>query len=211
MPFRISGSSRDALRRLASFVCIGLLGTLGCEPADQVSKYTAPKDPIDIDYLSDEPEAGETKDRVLGAITAAGKPGEESWYFFKIRSKPKAVERHLDEFNEFIKSLKFVENGPPSWTVPPGWLEVGAQGRDRIATFKMKKSATSVELAVTRFGGPLLDNINRWRVEQAGIPAITEAEIETKCRVLMIDGRKVVVVDVSGPGGTGMMKGPFQK
>jgi len=194
---------------LASLVCITLLGTLGCKPPDQVSKYTAPKDPIEVETISDDAEEGEAKDRVLGAIAPAGKPGEESWYFFKIRSKPKAVQRHLIEFNEFINSLKFPENGPPSWTVPAGWRET--QNRDRLGTFKMKKSATTVELAVTRFGGPLLDNINRWRVEQAGVPAITEAEIESKCRVLTIDGRKVVIVDVSGPGGQGMMKGPFQK
>jgi len=212
MPLRISVSSRDAFRRLASFALIGLIGTLGCKPPEQVSRYTAPKDPIDVDTISDDPEGDEPADRVLGAITAAGKPGEESWYFFKIRARPKAVERHVAAFNEFIESLKFAENGPPSWTVPAGWREVGSQGPDRIATFKMKKSETNVELAVTRFGGPLLDNINRWRVEQAGVPAITEAEIETKCKVLTVDGHKVVIVDVAGLGGKGGgMKGPFQK
>ena len=127
------------------------------------------------------------------------------------RVPPKAVERHAAAFDEFIRSLKFSPDGPPSWTLPAGWKEVGTQGKDRIATIRMKKSETTVELAVTRFGGPLLANINRWRVEQAGVESITEAEIETKCRVLTVDGRKVVVVDVSGPGGKGGMMPPFAK
>jgi hypothetical protein len=55
-----------------------------------------------------------------------------------------------------------------------------------------------------------LDNINRWR-QQAGVDPIAEKEIETANRVLTIDGRKVIVVDVSGPGGKGGMMPPFAK
>jgi hypothetical protein len=211
MPFRISGLSRPAIGRLAAFFAV--LATLaGCRPEEHVTKYTAPKDPPNIDLISDDPDEGEPKVRILGAIAPAGVPGEESWYFLKMQpSPPKAVERHAAAFDEFIRSLKFGSDGPPSWTLPAGWKEVGTQGKDRIATIRMKKSETTVELAVTRFGGPLLANINRWRVEQAGVESITEAEIETKCRVLTVDGRKVVVVDVSGPGGKGGMMPPFAK
>ncbi len=149
--------------------------------------------------------------RILAAIAPAGKPGEDSWYFFKMQSKPKAIERHAAAFDEFIKSLKFNENGPPSWTLPAGWREVGSQGKERIATFRMKKSETPVELSVTQFGGTLIENINRWRAQQAGAEPITQAEIDTKCRTLTVDGRKIVIVDVSGPGGKGGMKPPFAK
>ena len=209
MRLRITGPLRPAVpRRL--MVALALAVLAGCQPAPHVSKYTAPKDPVDTDLLSDEPGEGEPAVRILGAIAPAGdKP--DDWYFFKMQSKPKAVERHAAEFDAFIKSLKFVPTGPPSWTVPAGWREVGTQGKDRIATFRMKKSETAVELSVTRFGGKLLDNINRWRAQQAGADPITEAEIKTKCRVLRVDGREVVVVDVSGPGGKGGMMPPFAK
>ncbi|HJZ93564.1 MAG TPA: hypothetical protein VKE40_21990 [Gemmataceae bacterium] len=210
MRLRMDGTLRDAAGRLAVAALALLVGLTGCKPAPQVSKYTAPKDPVDTDTVSDAPGEDEPKRRILGAIAPAGNPGENTWYFFKIDSKPKAVERHAAEFDEFIQSLKFPAEGVPNWTLPVGWREVGTQGKERIATFRMKKSETPVELSVTRFGGPLVDNINRWRVDQAGSTPITEAEIETRCRVLTVDGRKVVVVDVSGPGGKGGMP-PFAK
>lgn len=200
------------LSRPARWLGVALLAAVaGCKPAPEVTKYTAPKEPLDTDSISDQPGEGEPTVRILGAIAPAGKPGENDWYFFKIQGRPKAVERHKAAFDEFVRSLKFHENGPPTWTVPAGWREVGTQSRERIATFRMKKSETVVELTVTRFGGTLLDNINRWRVQQAGAGAITEEEIETRCQVRTVDGRRVVIVDVSGPGGKGGMMPPFAK
>jgi hypothetical protein len=197
---------------LTAVFVAGLVALAGCSPAEQVTKYTAPKDPLDTDLIPDEPGEGEPAVRVLGAIASApAKPGEESWYFFKMQpSPPKAVERHAAAFDEFIQSLKFSPDGPPTWTLPAGWREVGSQGKERIATIRMKKSETTIELSVTRFGGTLLSNVNRWR-EQAGAEPIKQDEIDTKCRVLTVDGRKVVVVDVSGPGGKGGMMPPFAK
>lgn len=207
MPFRIRGSTLFALGRLAA-AC--LIVSAGCQPSEQVSKYTAPRDPIDIETISDDDDDG-PKTRILGAIALAGKPGEDSWYFFKMQEKPKAIERHAAAFDEFIRSVKFPENTNPTWKLPGGWREISNRGKDRIATLRMKKSETPVDLSVTKFGGKLIDNINRWREQQAGAEPITEAEIETKCKVLTIDGRKVIIVDVSGPGGKGGMTAPFAK
>jgi hypothetical protein len=206
---RIIGPLRPPVaRRLTVALAVAML--VGCTPAPQVSKYTAPKVPLDLDQISDEPGDGEPAVRILGAIApASDKP--DDWYFFKTQSKPKAIERHVAEVDAFIRSLKFTPDGLPSWTVPAGWREVGTQGKDRIATFRMKKSETAVELSVTRFGGKLLENINRWRAQQAGADPITEAEIDTKCQVLTVDGRRMVIVDVSGPGGKGGMMPPFAK
>jgi hypothetical protein len=75
----------------------------------------------------------------------------------------------------------------------------------------MKSDDTTVDLAVSEARGELLANINRWR-GQAGVKPITAADIDTRCRVLTVDGRRVVVVDVSGPGGKGGgMMPPFAK
>jgi hypothetical protein len=210
MRLRTDVPTRPAHWRWAGLAFAALAVLAGCRPADQITKYTAPKDPPNLGAISDEPEEGEPRVRILGAIAPAGKDGDDDWYFFKIGpTKPRAVERHLAEFDAFVRSLKFVPEGPPSWTVPEAWRELS--NPNRIATFRMKKSETAVELAVTRFGGSLLANINRWRHEQAGAEPITEAEIETKCRVLTVDGRRVVIVDVSGPGGKGGMMRPFAK
>ena len=204
MRLRFPGIPRPTPRWLA-VVSLSALA-VGCGPAGQIAKYTAPKDPPDVDLISDVPREGENKRRILGAIVSTGKP--DDWFFFKIDSKPKAVERHVAEFDQFIQSLKFSNDAPPKWTVPKGWSEKTVESQiKRIATLRMKKSETVVDLAISQASGKLLENINRWRELQAGIAPITEAEIETKCRVLMVDRRKVYVVDVSGPGakGGGMM------
>jgi len=219
MRLRTPGPSRPAFRRLIVVFISAALGIAGCKPAEQVTRYTAPKDPPDLDLVPDEPGENEPAVRILGAIAPAGKPGEDSWYFFKFQPArmgetytPKAIERHAAEFNAFIQSLRFDPDGPPSWTVPPGWREVTVSTQfKRIATFRMKKSETVVDLAVTQATGKLIENINRWRVQQAGAEPITEDEIKTKCRVLTVDGREVVVVDVSGPGGKGGMAPPIAK
>jgi hypothetical protein len=216
MPFRLTASSHDAIRRLA---IISLIGLVGCGPTEQVSKYTAPKDPVDFDLVSDEPAEGEAKVRILGAIAEAGKPGEESWYIFKFQAPqmgqtypPKAIERHKADFEAFLKSVKFPAGGTPTWTVPAGWREVQVKTQiQRLATFRMKRSETQVDLAVSDAKGSLIENVNRWRAQQAGVEPITAAEIGAKCEVLTIDGRKVVVVDVSGPGGRGGMMSPHGK
>ena len=213
---RMYAPSRPAVaRRLTA--AFALLALAGCEPAPGVSKYTAPKEPADTDLVSDEPGPGEPAVRVLGAIAPAGdKP--DDWYFFKFQGSrmgdtysPKAIERHAADFDAFLKSLKFSPDGPPAWTLPAGWKEVTVSTSiPRVATLRMKKSETTVDLAVSRTGGKLLDNINRWR-GQAGVDPIAEAEVETKNKVLTVDGRKVIVVDVSGPGGKGGMVPPFAK
>ena len=189
-------------------VCATMI--VGCKPPEQISKYTAPKDPLDLEAVSDEPGPGEPKVRILAAIAPVGDAKANDWYFFKIQTVPKAGERHAKEFDEFLKSLKFAANGPPAWKLPEGWREA-ANRPERIATIRMKKSQTTVELTVTRFGGDLLANINRWRHLQAGLDEIKAEEIDTACRILTIDGRKVIVVDVSGPGGKAGTMPPFAK
>lgn len=216
MRLRFHATSRPAVARRLTVV-LAFLALTGCEPTPGVSKYTAPKDPPDVSLISDEPDEGEPKVRILGAIAPAGDQADD-WYFFKFQPSrmseaypPKALERHAADFDAFLKSLKFSPDGPPSWKLPEGWKEVTVStAMPRVATLRMKKSETTVDLAVSRTGGNLLDNINRWR-GQAGADAITEAEIDAKCRVLTVDGRRVVVVDVSGPGGKGGMTPPFAK
>jgi hypothetical protein len=216
MPLGIHALSRPAVaRRLGVALVVTLVG---CGPAEHVSKFTAPKDPNDKDVVADEAPAGEAKVRILGAIAPAADTGND-WYFFKFQGlkstdtyPPKLIEPHAAEFDAFLQSLKFPKNGPPTWTLPSGWEQVTVQSMiPRIATFRMKSGDATVDLAVSEARGELLANINRWR-GQAGVNPIAEADIETKCRVLTVDGRRVVVVDVSGPGGkVGGMTPPFAK
>jgi hypothetical protein len=213
MPLGTHALLCPAVARRLGVVLLSAL--VGCTPAEQVSKYTAPKDPNDKEQPADEPAAGEAKVRILGAIAPAG----GGWYFFKFQGlkssdtyPPKLIEPHAAEFDAFLKSLKFPANGPPTWTLPAGWEPVTVESAiPRIATFRMKSDDTTVDLAVSEARGELLANINRWR-GQAGVKPITAADIETRCRVLTVDGRRVVVVDASGSGGKGGgMMPPFAK
>ncbi len=219
MPFRKPGASRLASHRLAIVAVFAAVLTSGCRPPEGVSKYTAPKDPIDLDLISDEPGPGDDSVRVLGAIVEGDSP--DQWNFLKFQPAnsggfypPKALARHKPEFDAFVASLKFPKDGPMKWTVPAGWKSVEVRtGIPRLATFRMKKSETIVDLAISQIGGVLLENINRWRVQQAGVDGIKESEIATVYPPRTIDGRKVWIVDVSGPGpkpGAGMVP-PFAK
>jgi len=213
----IHALSRPAVvRRLGIVVALALAG---CGPTEHVSKYTAPKDPQEKPAAIDEQTpAGEDRVRILGAMApASDKP--DDWYVFKFQGlkssdtyPPKLIEPHTAEFETFLKSLKFPADGPPTWTVPPGWEEVTVQSAmPRVTTFRMKSGDATADLAISRTGGNLLANVNRWR-GQAGVGPIEEADVETKCRVLTVDGRRVVVVDASGPGGKGGgMTPPFAK
>src|SRR5262245_17027094 len=103
MPLRLQGPSPAALGWLA-VVC--LIVSAGCKPSEQVTKYTAPRDPADLDSISDELDEGDQKVRILGAIAPAGQSG--SWYFFKFQPaqmgqtySPKALERHKADFDAF--------------------------------------------------------------------------------------------------------------
>src|SRR3954470_173239 len=108
MPSRRPGPWRPAVvRRLT--VALALAALAGCSPTPGVSKYTAPKDPPDTDLIDDQPAAagaathpagGEPAVRILGAIVPTGQP--DDWFFFKMQSKPKAIERHAADFDAFI-------------------------------------------------------------------------------------------------------------
>ena len=124
MRLRTTGWSRPAVARRLGAVLV--LALAGCTPAEQVSKYTAPKDPNEKDAAADEAPAGEAKVRILGAMAPAGdKP--DDWYVFKFQGlkstdtyPPKLVAPHAAEFDVFLRSLKFPANGPPTWTCRPG-------------------------------------------------------------------------------------------
>lgn len=189
--------------RAAALLTVAVL--VGCEPAPQVSRYTAEKDPYA--KAVDEPVPGEPRDRILGAIAPAG--GKDQWYFLKITSTPKAIEPRLAEFDAIVASLKFAGD-TATWTLPPGWKEVVVKSTvPRMATLRSETDGKIVDLAVSQIGGDLLENINRWR-DQVGQPAITADEIKTKCRTMTVDGREVIIVDVSGTLKGGPMMPPMK-
>ena len=86
------------------------------------------------------------------------------------------------EFNEFLKSVHFDEQGKPAWTLPSGWQQ--RDGSDiRYATLVLAGDSAAgkpLEVSVTvlpKSGDDedyALVNINRWR-GQIGLEPVTDA------------------------------------
>ena len=91
---------------------------------------------------------------------------------------------------------------------PPGWKEAAAR-QMRVATFTPPGEGAQPELYVsTPFGGTLLMNVNRWRVDDAGLPAVAEAELPGVTTEIKLGEAKAYKVDFKGPGGN-KKGGPF--
>lgn len=85
--------------------------------------------------------------------------------------------------------------GGLSFMAPAGWRMTEGNPM-RLATL----TDGQVELAITSFPGDVggrLANVNRWR-QQAGLPAIAEAELPKETRTIEVDGREVLLVDAAG-------------
>ena len=112
---------------------------------------------------------------------------------------------HETEFMQLIHSIKLADKGDPpiTWTLPNGWKQLPGHG-ERFASLQFGPADKPLEVSVTRFGGNLLSNVNRWRVNDVGLRALhSEAEVYDLKLVkdLTIDNARAFLVDLTGPGG----------
>ncbi len=150
---------------------------------------------------------GPAKVRLLGAIIPEGADGS---YFVKFVGPIEQVNANEKDFDAFLNSIRVPGEGgkPISYTVPAGWSEAPAR-QMRVITLK-KTEGTAPDLYVsTPFGGSLLENVNRWRTGDAGIAPVSEAELKDSLKEVQLGGTNAFRVDLRGPGGKGMAKGPF--
>ena len=84
----------------------------------------------------------------------------------------------------------------PKWTVPEGWKE--SEGTEfSLAAFAVADGEKSVKTTVSRAGGDLLGNVNRWR-QQLGLPPWSKAELSKSVKRLAIDGSEGTLVELVG-------------
>jgi len=162
------------------------------------------------------------KGRMLVAILNRG---GTSW-FFKMTGEESLVGEQKPAFIGFLKSVSF-ENAPatasaplmpmpiagagttlgghsggkPEWTVPSGWEEAPA-GQFLVAKFKVSgpggaQADVNVSSSVGD-GGGLVANVNRWRVQQLGLSATTDAELAKTAKAMDVEGGKATIVELSG-------------
>jgi hypothetical protein len=174
--------------------------TLGCQH-DEITEYQVAKP---------EPTV-----RLLGAILQH----EPDVWYFKLTGPIAAVAEQKDAFDKFLHSVSFPGDGgkPVKWTVPEGWKEQSGP-EPRYATIKIEGKDGPLELTVTRFpnqgkAADVLENVNRWRKLDLGLPAPIPAEdLPGLVREDKIAGSTVTFVDATGPGVPtgGRVKGPME-
>jgi hypothetical protein len=89
------------------------------------------------------------------------------------------------------------------WTVPPGWRTVPSPSSMRIATYAVPRSAgdaADADVSVTRAGGDVSSNIERWAGQFAGGG-------EPRRRVQTVHGFEVTLVEMDGTYTAGMQPG----
>jgi len=164
---------------------------LGCQ-ADEIARYRAPR----------------TDEAAVRLIAAIFPQGEKSWVF-KLQGPEAEVAQRTDTFTEFIRSVKFDPKAEPpvTWKLPADWRK-DAERPDRFATLRLGPKDDALELTVSHLSGPMagnvLANVNRWR-PMIGLRPIAEAALVQVTKKLAVDGGEVVIVDMSGPGGSAKM------
>ncbi|MDX1945772.1 MAG: hypothetical protein SFU86_10280 [Pirellulaceae bacterium] len=181
----------------------------GCEPAEQITQYTADKPTL----VSATPPTAAQPQQTLGAILLVDKTG----WFFKLVGPPDEVEAQREAFQGFIKSLTFAGTPAPepTWKLPEGWTEKPG-GELRFATIVIPSGEKPLEISVIPLprgdddGAYLLENVNRWR-GQVSLPPINKAELARTTETIKVgdyDCTFVSLVGTSGGGG-GMSGAPF--
>jgi hypothetical protein len=184
-----------------------LLLLAGCQGSDDITHYQVPR-----------PKPRE-KERLLGAII----PQQDgSNWFFKFVAPVSISAEYQQGFNDLVRSLRPGEkrDDPLTWKLPEGWVQTPGN-ENRFATLRFGPEQ-SLELSISRFGGSLLANANRWLGEMGQPDAPTERELREQKVIedLQVHGLRVVLVDITGSadgrGRRGMMgkappRGPAEK
>jgi hypothetical protein len=102
------------------------------------------------------------------------------------------------EFDDYVKSMKFGEKPDdlPEADRPNSWV-TGSPGTINKAAYILSSPAGKAKLTISRLGGDLDTNVNRWR-KQVNQAPLSKEEV-AKTPTLTVNGVTVYRVDVSGP------------
>lgn len=191
--------------------CLFVVGCGNTEEGIKTYKVAAPDDkgkPDDKKGAGDPGpvDTGPAKVRLLGAIIPAG---DGTSFFVKFVGPIEKVDANEKDFDAFLSSIRVPGEGgkPVSWAVPTGWKE-GAPRQMRVVTLQ-KADGSAPDLYISDpFAGGLLQNVNRWRKGDVGLPEVTEADLPSVTKEVQLGATKAHKVDIRGPGGKGGMA-PF--
>jgi hypothetical protein len=205
---------------------VGLPASKETELPKEVQRVTVDNTTVDIiDLLA--PETANPRLRMFAAIV----PRPDRTWFFKLQGTADLIGPQKDNFNTFIRSLKFAPTPPgepasaggtpvaadtsasPSatpdappgatWNFPQGWTQE-PQKPMRLASF----TAGQAEIIITQFGkdnaGGLLPNINRWR-GQVGLEGVNDPK-DSPSEAIQVGGQDGALFDFTGPAQNGAAK-----
>lgn len=154
--------------RFSGVVAAAVLAAVacGCSKQDEITRYRVERLSSQVAAKpARDPGKGGTPQQVLGAIFLRG---EKAW-FFKAFGPPAEMAALEGNYQTFLKSITFGDNGDPKWELPAGWRQLPGN-QIRLATLRLGEGENAPEATV--IGLPkndgedakyLLDNVNRWR------------------------------------------------
>jgi hypothetical protein len=202
---------RRSLGTLTAAVALALL--VGCQ-ADEIQQYQVAR--VEENH----------PDKMQRLLVAVFPHGDLTW-FFRVLGPTAVIDAHKEEFERFLQTVRFTDNGgePVTWTLPEGWTrEPGNEMR--YATLRFGSKDSPLEAWVTKLGSKgveageagqqwRLDNVNRWR-GQMGLRPIKKEDLDEPrkdqtSKKLTIDGVAVTLYELTGPGASpSAKKGPFE-
>lgn len=156
----------------------------GCKERDEIRSYQVPK------VRQDPP-------RMLSAMT----PTNTNVWFIKLTGAEPAVAAEKSKFEQFISSLKFLDanHSALTWTLPAGWREAGGKTSTRFASLRAGPEALEVSISsLGREASDVKSNVNRWRGQIGLKPVANDAELESICQKITVDGVPGILVDMTG-------------
>jgi hypothetical protein len=199
-------------------VLVLCLACVACGPQEQISTYEVqrtrqPQKPFDPGEIT----AG------LDHLLAAMVPINEQVWFFKLVGKSAAVDRHREDFLNFLAQVAKGDSAekPVTWTLPEGWKE-GGPAEMRFATVVIPDAEGDLEITVSSL--PMMgdwpdfleSNVERWlrQLGQGSLPRQTilnlTKEVTTAAgpaKIIELAGMMEAANPHSGMGGTAMMGG----
>jgi hypothetical protein len=159
----------------------------GCREDEDISRYRVHKS---------ETSAAKPKTRLVATIFPHG----DSTWFFKLVGPAAVVDGQAEEFERFIRSVRFTPNAaaPLEWHVPTSWRK-GPEAATRYAAFLLGPKDDTAAMTVIKLGknaGSLLANVNRWR-EQIGLLPLAVFELDHVSKPVEVNGVSATWVDMS--------------
>jgi len=104
--------------------------------------------------------------------------------------------------NKRPSPLAPLPDAPFVYELPSGWSPAEPSNVN-LAAFSVGEGSSTARITVSEAGGNLLDNINRWRVQELGLPEIDADQLLAGTTKLKVSGLDADFVELIAPAGAG--------